>query len=252
MRLAHLAWAGPLALILLAILPAGGMAAPVNGTVVNCLNSAACTFTFNTTAGTGWANTTNGRMSFQLPGEAKASYNLSYSAYIEKLTGTYTYWTIGTFLGTDVNTGTVVFGTTDSNYTITCVGHSGRGGGCTYIDTTDNGSVTVTRTAAEMTATTLSCSPTTLSSGRVSCTATVANLWNSSKVPSGKLHISFPYGGKPLSKGVCTLSSTGSCKFTWTAGANLCGAYTITVTYPGTLAYYTSSSSKAITLTDGC
>ena len=243
---------------LFALLPFAGATAPVTGTITTCSSNWSCDFVFNTSAGHGWANGTStgyllpGSLSLKLPGESNTSTNLTYSTYIQQLTGTYTYWTIGTFLGTDVNTGTVVFGTTDSNYTITCVGHSGRGGGCTYIYTTDNGSVVVKLTAAEMTATTLSCSPSTLSSGKTSCTATVTNLWNSSKVPSGKLHISFPYGGKPTSKGTCTLSSTGSCKFSWTAGANLCGAYTITVTYAGTPSYYTSSASKAITLTDGC
>jgi hypothetical protein len=258
MQLLKAGIASILVVVLLALLPVAGATTPVTGTIASCTSNWSCDFVFNTSAGHGWANGTSsgylyaGSLSLKLPGESNTSSNLTYSTYIERLTGTYTYWTVGTFLGTDVNTGTVVFGTTDSNYTITCVGHSGRGGGCTYVYTTNNGSVTLTLTAAEMTATTLSCSPSTLSSGRTSCTATVANLWNSSNVPSGKLHISFPYGGKPSSKGTCTLSSTGSCKFSWTAGANLCGAYTISVTYAGTPSYYTSSASKAITLTDGC
>jgi hypothetical protein len=247
-----------LVVALLALLPAAGATTPVTGTITSCSSNWACDFVFNTSVGHGWANgsstgyLTPGTLSLKLPGESSTSTNLTYSTFIERLTGTYTYWTVGSFLGTDVNTGTVVFGTTDSNYTITCHGHSGRGGGCTYTYTTDNGSVAVTLTSAEMTATTLACSPLTLTSGKVTCTATVTNLWNSSNVPTGKLHISFPYGGKPTSKGVCTLSSSGSCKFSWTAGPNLCGAYTIVVTYSGSHAYYTSTASKAINLTDGC
>jgi len=250
--------ASVLVVALLALLPVAGATAPVTGTITSCSSNWSCNFVFNTSAGHGWANGSStgylypGTLSLKLPGEASTSTNLSYSTYIRQLTGTYTYWTIGTFLGTDVNTGTVVFGTTDSNYTITCHGHSGRGGGCTYTYTTDNGSVAVTLTAAEMTATALSCTPTTLALGKVSCTATVTNLWNSSKVPTGKVHISFPYGGKPASKGACTLSTSGSCKFSWTAGAGLCGAYTIVVTYVGSVSFYTSTASQAINLTDGC
>src|SRR5579863_2615323 len=130
MRLARLAWMAPAALILLALIPMSGATAPVNGVVTTCSSSAVCSFTFNTSAGTGWATvgSTAKTISFQLPGEAKASYNLTYSTYVGSLIGTYTYWTIGNFYGTDVNTGNVVYGTTDTNFTITA--HCQRG--CTY------------------------------------------------------------------------------------------------------------------------
>lgn len=258
MRLLTVAAASVVGVVLLALLPFAGAAVPLRGSVTTCSSNWSCDFVFNTSTGKGWANGSSpgysypGTMSLRLPGEANTTTGLPYSTYIQKLTGTYTYWTIGTFLGSDVNTGTVVTGTTNSNFTITCVGHSGKGGGCNYIYTTDNGTVTVRVTLAEMTATTLSCSPTTIVAGKTSCTVTVSNLWNSSKVPVGKLHIVGPYGGKLSDKGSCTLSSKGTCAFNWTAPVNGCGAYTITATYLGTTYYYTSTGSIAINVTDGC
>jgi len=143
---------------------------PITGTVTNCTSIETCVYAFNTSAGTGWANSTLNstsaeRMALQLPGEAKASYNLSYSTYIARLNGTYTYWTAGSFVGTDVNSGNVIYGTTNTNYTITCHGHSGRGGGCTYTYTTDNGTIVVRFTNAEITSTSISCSPTSTQPG---------------------------------------------------------------------------------------
>ena len=257
MRVVKVGLASVMGVALLALLPAAGAVTPLTGTVTMCSSNWSCDFAFNTTTGQGWANGTStgyltaGSITLKLPGEANTSSGLPYWTYIQQLTGTYTYWTIGSFLGTDVNTGTVVYGTTDSNYTITCVGHSGRGGGCTYVYTTDNGTISVRLTKAEQTATNLSCSPTALNGGRTTCTVTVTNLWNSSNVPVGKLHITGPYGGKLSNKGTCTLSS-GSCRFTWTPSANACGASTITATYVGTTAYYTSTASVTITVNTGC
>ncbi|MCI4332650.1 MAG: hypothetical protein L3K01_02805 [Thermoplasmata archaeon] len=223
------------------------MAAPVNGTVTNCLNSAACTFTFNTSAGTGWANTTNGRMSFQLPGEAKASYNLSYSAYIEKLTGTYTYWTIGNFYGTDVNTGNVVYGTTNTNFTITA--HCSRG--CSYTYTTDNGTVVFKFTRAELTSTSVSCSPSSFYvAGKTTCTITVANLWNSSNVPTGKIHLSAPGLGTFTNHGTCNLTA-GSCTLKWHPLDNTNGYVNIAAKYNGNFAFYPSTGSTTVTVNGG-
>jgi hypothetical protein len=192
-------------------------------------------------------------LSLQLPGEAQASYNLTYSTHIGSLIGTYTYWTVGNFLGTDVNTGKVIYGTTDTNYTITCHGHSGRGGGCTYTYTTDNGTITVRFTQAEQTSTTLSCSPTSIDiASSTTCTAKVTNLWNSSNTPTGKLHFSSSAGGKFSNMATCTLSSTGSCTFTWHPSDNTCGSSTIAATYVGTLHYYKSGGSTVVGVTGGC
>lgn len=260
----------PLAVVLvLFLVPAGSTAIPlqkaapatlaagpriVSGTVVNCTTRVECSFSFNGSSGTGWANVTASGMDLQLPGEAKASYNLPYSTYIARLTGTYTYWTVGSFVGTDVNTGYVIYGTTNTNYTITCHGHSGRGGGCTYTYTTDNGTIEVQFTHAEMTSTSLSCSPTsTHPGGKVSCTVNVTNTWNSSNVPTGAVKISTGRTGTLSDKGTCTLSA-GSCSFTYRPYDNTCGSAVLTATHPGTRAFYKSGASVTISVivSGGC
>ena len=233
---------------------------PVYGTVTNCISLSLCLFSFNTTAGTGWANSTGktaqtAGMSLQLPGEAKASYRLPYSAYIARLTGTYTYWTVGNFYGTDVNTGNVIYGTTNTNYTITCHGHSGRGGGCTYTYTTDNGTIVVKFTNAEATTTAISCSPTTTHpAGKVSCTVTVTNTWNASKVPTGTVRISTARTGSLSDKGACVLGTNGTCSFTYHPYDNTCGYVVLTATYPGNVAFYRSASSAplSVVVSGGC
>lgn len=255
MKLLRLAWLGPLGLVLLALVPVAGATAPVHGLVTTCSSTYSCKFVFNTSAGTGWANGVGygfygkpGVMSLQLPGEAKASYNLSYSTYIQKLTGTYTYWTVGNFLGTDVNTGKVIFGTTNTNYTITA--HCSRG--CWYTYTTDNGTIVVRFTQAEQTSTAISCSPTSIGvASKTKCTVTVTNLWNSSNVPTGKVHVSAAGQGTFSNHGSCNLTA-GKCTFTWHPSDNTCGGAGITATYAGTAAYYRSSGSTFETVTGGC
>ena len=231
----------------------------ISGTVTNCTSTVTCTYVFTTSKGSGWANSTTNAtyvtsMALQLPGEAKASYDLPYSTYIALLTGTYTYWTVGNFVGTDVNTGNVVFGTTNTNYTITCVGHSGKGGGCTYVDTTDNGSIVVYFTKAEITSTAISCSPTTTSPGvKISCSVTVTNGWNASKYPTGHVTVSSGRTGSISNRGVCTLTN-GTCKFTYTPADATCGTVILTATYAGTTAFYKSAGSIdiSVVVSGGC
>ena len=238
-------------ILLILLVPVSAMGSPLQGVVTTCSSRTSCNFVFNTSAGTGWATTTATQFSFQLPGEAAASYNLSYSTYIASLTGTYTYWTVGKFLGTDVNTGKVVYGSTDTNYTITCHGHSGRGGGCTYTYTTDNGTVVVKFTQAEMTSTSVVCSPTTVKiASHTSCTVTVTDLWNSSNVPTGKVRLSSGGTGGFSNKGVCTLSS-GQCSFNWHPFDTTNGAVTITASYVGTTLFYKSVGTTPLTVTGG-
>ena len=251
MRLARLVWAGPVALLILAVLPTAGAAAPVQGLVTTCSSTTTCQFVFNTSVGTGWASTTSSTLSFQLPGEALASYNLSYSTYVGSLTGTYTYWTVGNFLGTDVNTGKVVYGTTDTNYTITCVGHSGRGGGCTYTYTTDNGTIVIHLTQAEQTSTSVSCSPTSINvASKTTCTIKVVDLWNSSNVPTGKVRFSSGGLGTISNKGVCTLAA-GQCTLTFHPFDTTSGAATLTASYVGSLTFYKSVGTTSVTVTGG-
>lgn len=242
-----------------AVLHPATLPAPIQGTVTNCTSTVTCVYSFKTSAGSGWANSTGSstlteRMALQLPGEHLASYNLSYSTYIARLTGTYTYWTAGNFVGTDVNHGYVVYGTTNTNYTITCVGHSGRGGGCSYKYTTDNGTIVVDFTRAEITSTSIACSPTSTSpGGKVSCTVTVTNGWNASKYPTGTVRISSGNTGSVSNKGACLLSS-GSCTFTYVPADNTCGSVVLSATYPGTSAFYKSASSISISVvvSGGC
>lgn len=232
---------------------------PIWGTVVNCTSTITCTYLFNTSTGKGWANSTvsfpsTKQMALQLPGEGLASYGLAYNPYIALLTGTYTYWTIGNFVGTDVNTGKVVYGTTNTNYTITCHGHSGRGGGCTYTYTTDNGTIEVRFTNAEITSTAISCSPTTTHpGGKVSCTVTVTNGWNASNYPTGKVHLSSARTGSFNPSATCTLSS-GTCSFTFHPYDNTCGWVVLLATYPGSATYYKSAGSLliAVIVSGGC
>ncbi|MCI4349919.1 MAG: hypothetical protein L3K15_00150 [Thermoplasmata archaeon] len=251
MRLLRLAWMGPVALFVLALVPVAAAGAPVHGLVTNCTSTVTCKFVFNTSAGTGWASTTSKGLSFQLPGEAKASYNLSYSTYIGSLIGTYTYWTVGHFLGTDVNTGKVVYGVTDTNFTITCHGHSGRGGGCTYTYTTDNGTIVFHFTTAELTSTSVSCSPSSIPvAGTTTCTAKVSDLWNSSHIVAGKVHLSGGGLGTMSNHGICTLVA-GQCALKWTAADNTVGYVAISATYLGSSVFYTSGSSTTVTVTGG-
>ena len=246
MRLQRLAWAGPMGILLILLVPVSAMGSPLHGVVTTCSSRTSCNFVFNTSAGTGWATTTATQFSFQLPGEAAASYNLSYSTYIGSLTGTYTYWTVGSFLGTDVNTGKVVYGSTDTNYTITCHGHSGRGGGCTYTYTTDNGTVVVHLTQAEQTATAIVCSPTAIHPAtKTSCTVSVSNLWNATHFPTGTVHLSSGRLGAFSDKGTCTLAN-GTCSFTWKAYDSTCGLATLLASYGGTPAFYKSAASTSI------
>jgi hypothetical protein len=251
MRAQRLAWAGAIGLILLAVLPAAGATPAVHGTVTTCASTTTCHFTFNTSAGSGWANTTSTQISFQLPGEPLVSHNLSYSTYIARLTGTYTYWTVGNFLGTDVNSGKVVYGTTNTNFTITCVGHSGRGGGCTYVYTTDNGTIVFHLTKAEQTSVTVACSPSSVSAGSSSkCTAQVKDLWNSSNVPNGTIRLLSPGTGTFSNKGVCTLAA-GTCSLSWRAGDNTVGTVTISAIYAGSPVFYKSSGTTTVSVSGG-
>jgi hypothetical protein len=250
-------WTIPAALILLvAVLPAAASASttPLQGTVTKCQTNSECRFAFNTPAGTGWASTTSTNLSFQLPGEKKASTNLSYSTYIARLTGTYTYWTVGNFVGTDVNTGHVVYGVTNTNFTITCYGHGGRGGGCNYTYTTDNGTISVHFTKAQVTTTSIGCSPTsTHPQGEVSCTVKVVDGWNTSKIPNGTVKISDGRTGTLSDKGSCVLSG-GKCGFNYYPSDNTCGNVVLLATYPGTSAFYKSAASITISIvvSGGC
>lgn len=224
---------------------------PLHGLVTSCKSASVCAFSFNTSAGTGTASGSPPSMSLQLPGEGVVSTGLSYSTYIQKLTGTYTYWTVGNFAGTDANTGKIVYGTTNTNYTITCVGHSGRGGGCGYQYKTDNGTIVVFFTNAEQTATSVSCTPSTLAAGNSTlCTVTVSDTANSSATPVGNVSLSQAYGSTIgfANGGLCRLAS-GSCSVRYSAPDEQLGTVPITASYPGTPSFYASSGRTSVYVT---
>lgn len=248
MRIMRLGWMGLLALILLVVVPTSGSASGYHGNVTVCVKSTTnCYYGLNTSKSTGWATTTSTHLSFKLPWESKASYNLTYATYVQKLTGYYTYWTIGNFHGTDVNTGYVVYGTTNTNFTITA--HCQRG--CTYTYTTDNGTIVFRFTKAYLTSTSVSCNPSSFNvSGTTTCTAKVSNLWNSSNNPTGKVLLSTAGLGNFSGNGKCSLSS-GKCSLTFQSFDNTIGSVTIWATYSGTSSFYKSSGSTIVDVLGG-
>lgn len=252
MRVAR--WTAVLALgvALLAIAPGASAGRTVAGVVTNCRSASSCAFVMNGTGPAGWANGTPPTLAFQFASEAKASYNLTYGTYTARLSGTYTYWTAGNFWGTDVNTGHVVYGMTNTNYTITCHGHSGRGGGCTYTYTTDNGTILFHLTQAEITSTAISCSPASVhAGGKATCTVTVTNGWNVTNVPKGKVTITDGLLGSLSNKGTCALVN-GTCTFTLHAPDDACGTIGLTASYLGTRYYYKSQGTTSESVTGGC
>ena len=249
-------WPAPLAVFVVLLFPMAGatLPPPVHGTVITCgTTTVVCKYAFNGSLGSGWANATDTyslgeKIAIQLPGEAAASYNLSYATYVAKLTGTYTYWTVGQFYGTDVNTGKVVYGTTNTNVTITA--HCTRG--CTYTYTTDNGTIVVKFTRAEITSTTIACSPSTITvTQKTTCTVTVTDGWNSSHLPTGKVKISDGRLGSLSDKGVCLLTN-GTCSFTFHPFDNSCGTVPISASFVGNTAYYPSAGSTHVSISTAC
>jgi hypothetical protein len=222
--------------------------APLHGVVKSCSSASSCDFVFNASGVLGWANASPPSMSLRLPGEALTSTGLSYSTYTASLIGTYTYWTVGHFVGTDVNTGKVVYGWTNANYTITCYGHSGRGGGCTYTYTTDNGTIVVNFTQAEQTTTSATCAPSTIAPGSSSvCTATVNDTVNASTVPTGNVSFTGSFGSTAefSNGGVCVLAS-GSCSVLYTAPDEQLGTVGVVATFAGTPSFYISAGRTSI------
>ena len=231
----------------LAAIPATGPA-PLHGLVKSCKSASTCGFIFNSSGALGWANASPPSLTLRLPGEALTSTNLAYSTYTASLIGTYTYWTVGNFVGTDVSTGKVVYGVTNTNFTITCYGHSGRGGGCTYVYTTDNGTIVVFFTQADQTTTTVACAPSSISPGSSSvCTARVNDSINRSATPSGNVSLYGSFGSTAgfSNGGNCALIS-GACSVLYTAPDDQLGTVPVTAIFNGTSSFYTSSGRSSI------
>lgn len=230
---------------------AASVRAPLLGTVVRCTSTVKCLYNLTTRLGSGWANSTLSAtskevMALKLPGESKVSSNLSYATYTQHVTYAYpntTTWTVGTFLGTDLISGHIIYGVTDTNFTATC--HPVFRW-CHYTYTTDNGTIIVRFTNAEVTSTAISCTPTsTKPGGKVSCSVDVTNGWNASKTPTGAVNISDGSTGTLSDKGVCKLTN-GSCSFVYRPADNTCGGVTISASYRGTAAFYKSAGSATV------
>jgi hypothetical protein len=141
-----------------------------------------------------------------------------------------------------------------------CFGGGGGGGsslipagGSSGLD--ENGAapqITITLLGTDPTATTVTCSPSSVTTGSVStCTATVADTASSgATTPTGTVDFtSSPTSGSFSSFGSCTLvatSSTGiaSCQVTFTPSAD--GGYTITGTYTGDSTHETASGTASL------
>lgn len=100
-------WILSLALVLLMLVPTAAYGSgSIKGKATKCTGTAACSYTISSSSGIGWASTTfafSGLISFQLPGESKATYNQPYSIQVVSVVGP-TYTVKGTFAPIDANT----------------------------------------------------------------------------------------------------------------------------------------------------
>ncbi|MCI4356465.1 MAG: hypothetical protein L3K18_04895, partial [Thermoplasmata archaeon] len=226
MKALGLVLAATVAILLLAVVPIAS-AAPSNstGTATSCGTLTSCHFTFTSGNLTGWANTYSGSVQFQLPGEANVTANGHYSVSVVNVSGT-TDHVLGTIVAIDANSGKVVFGSTDTNITVT-VHCSHTGCGTTYHLL--NGTMRLRVTNTDGTSTAVACSPSSFSAGSTTrCTATVTDLANHSVLPSGSIQFSTFSGlgalGTFSHHGACTLVS-GSCSVRFTAGDETVGSF---------------------------
>lgn len=107
-------------------------------------------------------------------------------------------------------------------------------------------SLPATASASDNTATAVSCSPSTVTTGgQTACKATVSDTTASANTPTGTVDFSASPGG---SIGSCTLDATRSChvNFTPTAG----GDYTVSASYEGTGSFQPSSGTTSVTAVD--
>ena len=222
-------------------------ASTITGKATSCTSTIDCVYAINTIKGTGWATTTSGKISFQLPGELNSTSG-PYASNVVSLTGYYLYHMAGSFTVTDANTEKIVTGTTNSFIQITA--HCQRG--CTYTTTLINGTITFNPTNQDGTNTTLTCSKSSIPfGGSTTCTATVKDTSFATSVPSGT--VAFTTSSTllgTLHPNSCTLSS-GSCSVKFTANQEYAGTATISGSYKGDSLHYISSGSTPVTVTGG-
>ncbi len=237
----------------------------VTGVATGCSGIASCKYSLTDgSGGTGSASTSafvggyvgqsplpfsGGSVTFQLPGEAQATYASGTYSGMAVLDGTSStagtlYQTNGTFWATDVNTGLVVTGTTSTIVGIS--GHSGRGGGNVY--TLVSGTISITPITSPLsTATSVSCNPTsTAVNAPTACTATVTNTDGTAVPPSGSITFGSGGGAGAFSSGSCSLAGTGAtstCEVSYTPSPGSEGQQTITADYAGDSNHLASSAS---------
>ena len=179
-----------------------------------------------------------GSLTFQLPGEPIASSSAgvysgtAINTKVFSSTAGLIYKVTGSFAAADSNTGKIVKGTTSGFVGIK--GHSGRGGGNTYVLL--NGTITFTQTSLLATVLSVTCTPTSLMFGQATkCTATVTNTGGSGTVATGQVTVSSSSGFSPVK---CTLSS-GTCSVNiFPAG----GTWPVYGAYGGDSQHYKSSA----------
>jgi hypothetical protein len=225
----------------------GNAVSTITGKATGCTSTVNCVYTIKTINGTGWATTTSGTISFQLPGELKSTSG-PYTSKVVSLTGYYLYHMAGSFTVTDANTEKIVTGTTNTFIQITA--HCQRG--CTYTTTLINGTITFNLTNKYGTSTTVTCSPSSVAFGGSStCTATVNDTSFVGSIPTGT--VAFTTSSTllgTLQPNQCTLTS-GSCSVKFHANLEYPGTATISGSYKGDSLHYKSSGSSSVTVTGG-
>jgi len=199
-----------------------------------------------------------GSVTFRLPGEAQptsASGAYGGQAVLDGTSSTAgtLYETTGTFYATDVNTGQVVAGATDT--VIGIKGHSGRGGGITF--TLVSGTITITPTGQDGTSTTVACFPSSLTSNEGSFTICIVKVTDSNpsstSAPTGMVLFSTSGSGTYWSGSThgasCILRSSGICAVAFFPTVDSGGTMSIVASYTGDGSHYQSSGRTLLYVT---
>jgi hypothetical protein len=236
-----------LGLVSLFFAPAASANTTITGTAISCTGLGACRFTLSGSAGSGWASTSGGSITFQLPGELQATYNQPYS--IRWVVSGSLYQVTGTINALDATTGTIVTGSTsviESEY-----GHSGRGGGITW--KLVSGSITIQQTTQRRSKTTLACSPSLVYPGGAStCVVSVTDPGTvGASTPTGTVTFTkSPSGSGTFSPAnSCTLAS-GTCSVTLTTSSNALSGVVVTGAYAGDGVHLGGSASQTVVINE--
>ncbi|MCI4350685.1 MAG: hypothetical protein L3K15_04150 [Thermoplasmata archaeon] len=236
------------ALLILLVVPAGSTAAGTSGTAKSCSAGLAyCTYTLGSGSLTGWAYTTPSSIAFRLPGEPNTTSGVPYSATVVNVSGHIDH-VKGKFVATDVNTGKVLFGATDTYINVTQ--HCSHNG-CGYTYALVNGTIVFHPSAYDGTSTAVSCTPSTFPAGNsTTCTAKVTDLANGAKVVAGNVTFSTytSFYGTFSHHGICPLVQ-GSCSVVFTPADNTVGSAYMYAHYPVHGVFFKSQGSAGISVT---